>query len=95
MNLVERQEQRRVRANANARAKRRANPRTGRPGRKPKLNAAQQLDALRWANRRDRLRIELRALGTMPSKARELGIAESTLKRYIYEQQKQPVRTAP
>lgn len=62
-------------------------------GRKPKLTPAQQIDALRWANKRDRLRVEIRELGTMPRKARELGIAESTLKRYIYGEQKQPVRS--
>ena len=37
-------------------------------GRRPKLSAAQQLDALRWANKRDQLRQELRELGTMRRK---------------------------
>ena len=64
-------------------------------GRRPKLSAAQQLDALRWANKRDQLRQELRELGTMTRKARELGICTKTLQCYLSGQQKFPVRATP
>ena len=61
-------------------------------GRKPKLSAAQQLEVVRWANRRDQLRRELREMGSAPIKAHEMGVSVSTLNAYIYGQQKCPVR---
>ena len=54
-------------------------------GRKPKLTPAQQTDLLAWNAQRN-------SLQTMKAKARELGVCEATLKRYIYGQQKCPVR---
>ena len=51
-------------------------------GRKPKLSAAQQTELHAWAAQRCTLR----------EKARQLGVCEATLKRYIYGQQKLPVR---
>lgn len=52
-------------------------------GRKPKLSHAQQLDLRDWYAQR---RV------TRRQKAAELGVAESTLGRYLREVNKRPIR---
>lgn len=61
-------------------------------GRKPKLTAEQQLGLHEWAAERTRLLALLEGVGSFEAKAKELGIAESSARRYVARKLKRPIR---
>jgi len=84
MNLADRQELRRIEANARARAKRAMNPKTGRNGRNPALTVEQAKQIKDWAT-----------LGrNMADVARNMGLSVKTVQACVNGQHKKPYRTA-
>lgn len=78
MNLVDRQELRRVQANAKAKQRRRLSPKTGQPGRAPDLSKKQADQIRSWA-----------ALGrNMTEVSRNTGIPVGQIKRCIHGHKK-------